>query len=243
MANVLPILFAAGAAVVLLGKKKKKKRKSAPALTEEAKKEIKELVEGTRPPQEPDLSGETVEETSLEFEEKPTGEAAGDFEMELEPLEYDAEDDAEEAEKPAPELSPQEKYAQMRAKCDTFIDAVHIEPTEAGEIPINKIAVEQSILPAMRESAMGFAQNFGTPLDGETVGPRLVLAGLEAVAAECGWEFSDADQEFRYADSKRADGGRMGQVLGAMIDLSVMVLEEINQPKPPQAQFQQAQQG
>ncbi len=239
MANVLPIILVAGAAAVLLGRKKKK-RKRTPALTEEAKKEIKELVEGTRPPQVPDLDGMMVEETSLEFEDKPAGEAAGDFEMESESLEYDVEDDAEEAEAPAPELSPQEKYAQMRAKCDTFIDAVHIEPTEAGEIPINKIAVEQSILPAMRESALGFAQNLGTPLDGETIGPRLVLAGLEAVAPGCGWEFSEADQEFRYADNKRADGGRMGQVLGAVIDLSVIVLNEINQPKQ---QFQQVQQG
>ena len=154
-------------------------------------------------------------------------------------MEYDEEDDSEEAEKPAPEISPQEKYEQMRAKCDTFIDAVHITPTETGEMPINKIAVEQSILPAMRASAHGFAQNLGKPLDGETIGPRLVLAGLEAVAPECGWEFLDVEQEFRYADNKRADGGRMGQVLGAMIDLSVIVLDEINKPQPQIAQFQQ----
>jgi hypothetical protein len=230
-ANVLPLLFVGGAALLLLGKKKKK-RKRAPALSEEAKEEIKELVEKTRPPQVPDLGGVMTEESSLEFEEKPTGEAAGDFKIESEDLEYDEEDDAEEAEKPPPEISPQEKYEQMRAKCDTFIDAVHIAPTQDDEMPINKIAVEQSILPAMKDSAHGFAQNLGMPLDGETIGPRLVLAGLEAVAPGCGWEFSDAEQEFRYADGKRADGGRMGQVLGAMIDLSVMVLNEFNQPQP-----------
>jgi len=246
MANALPLILAAGAAAVLLGKKKKKK-KAAPAISEEAKKEIKELVEKTRPSGEPselpELGGVMVEETALDFEEKPVGEAAGDFEVETEPLDYDEEDDAEEVEVPE-ELSPQEKYEQMRGKCDTFIDAVHITPTETGEMPINKIAVEQSILPAMKASAQGFAESFGTPLDGETIGPRLVLAGLEVVAPECGWEFSDAAQEFRYADGKRADGGRMGEVLGAMIDLSVMVLEEINQPQPaPAPQIAQFQQG
>lgn len=241
MATALPLILAAGAAALLLGKKKKKK-KAAPAISEETQEEIKELVEKSRPeprpPGMPDLSGPTVEETTLEFEEKPTGEAAGNFESESESLEYDEDDDAEEVEKPALELSPNEKYEQMRAKCDTFIDAVHITPTEADEMPINKISVEQSILPAMKAAAEGLAQNLGTPLDGETIGPRLVLAGLEVIAPGCGWEFSDTAQEFRYADGKRADGGRMGAVLGAMIDLSVAVLDEINQPQPKAAQLQ-----
>lgn len=239
--NILPII-AVGAAAVLLSKKKKKK-KAASAIGEQTQQDIKELVERTRPGEGPGMVIPVVEETSLDFEEKPSGEEAGDFDIENEDLGYDAEDDVEEAEK-APALSAHDTYAQMRQKCDTFIDTVHVVPTEADEMSINKIAVEQSILPAMRQSALGFAQNIGTPLDGETVGPMLVLAGLEAIAPECGWEFSEAEQEFRYADGKRADGGRMGEVLNAMIDLSVFVLDEVNQPQPPQqepqiAQFQQ----
>lgn len=232
MANVFPLLLAAGAAAVLLGKKKKKKK--AAAISEQAQQDIKELVEKTRPGDGPGMMIPITEESALDFEEKPTG----GFETEKESLEYDEEDDAEGVEK-ASSLSAHDMYAQMRAKCDTFIDTVHVVPTEDGEMPINKIAVEQSILPAMRQSAHGFSQNLGTPLDGETVGPILVLAGLEAIAPECGWEFSESSQEFRYANGKRADGGRMGEVLSAMIDLSVLVLNEVNQPQPSVAQFQQ----
>lgn len=232
--NILPIV-ALGTAAVLLSKKKKKKR--GVSISEKAQEDIKELVEKTRPEGMPGMVIPTVDESALDFEEKPSGEEAGDFEIETESLDYDEEDDAEEVEK-APELSAHEKYAQMRAKCDTFIDTVHVIPTEDDEMPIHQIAVEQSILPAMRQSATGFAQNLGTPLDGETVGPMLVLAGLEAIAPECGWEFSESEQEFRYADGRRADGGRMGEVLHAMIDLSVLVLNEFNQPPPQIAQFQ-----
>jgi hypothetical protein len=226
--NILPIV-AIGAAAVLLSKKKKKK--AAPSINEQTQEDIKELVEKTRPPGMPGMMIPTVEESALDFEESPSGEEVGDFEMETQDLDYDEEDDAQEVEK-APQMSAHQKYEQMSQKCDTFIDTVHIVPTEEGEMSINKIAVEQSILPAMRQSAQGFAQNLGMPLDGETVGPMLVLAGLEAIAPGCGWEFSESEQEFRYADGKRADGGRTGEVLHAMIDLSVLVLNEFNQPQP-----------
>lgn len=213
--NLLPII-AVGAAAVLLGKKKKRKSASS--------ERIKELTEKTAP----GVSIGVVDESVLDFDEKPSGEEIGDFEIETEGLDYDEEDDVSGDEK-APSLSSHDKYAQMREKCDTFIDTVHVVPDEDDEMPINKIAVEQSILPAMRQSAQGFAKSLGTPLDGETIGPMLVLAGLEAIAPGCGWEFSQAEQEFRYADGKRADGSRMGEVLNAMIDLSVFVLNEFNQ--------------
>ncbi len=226
-ANALPILLVAGAGALAFGSKKKRRRRSASPVSEEVEK-VKDLVESTKELA-PDLEGAIIEETTLEFEEKPTGPAAGDFEIEKTLLEYDEEDDAQEPEKAAAPLSPREKYAQMKEKCDTFIDAIHVTPTEPDEMPIQKVAVEQSILPAMEASAQAFAQNLGTPLDEETVGPRLVLAGLESVAPDCGWEFSDATGEFRYADGKlTADNAKLANVIGSMIDLSVVVLSKFN---------------
>ena len=229
--NALPILLVAGAGAHVLGGKKKKRRRSRTP-SAEAQKAIEAVVESTKEIVEkgPDLEGVVIEEATLEFEEKPTGPAAGDFEIEKTSLEYDEEDDAQEPEKASAPLSPREKYAQMKEKCDTFIDAIHVTPTEPDEIPIQKVAVEQSILPAMEASAQAFAQTLGTPLDEETVGPRLVLAGLESVAADCGWEFSDAAGEFRYADGKlTTDNAKLANVIAAMIDLSVVVLGKFNE--------------
>ncbi len=212
MPKILPIL-AIGAAALLLGKKKKKKAASNDS--------VKALVEKTPLS---GLEGKVIGEDALEEDLAPGG-TVGEFEIQEESIDYDPEDDYEEVKK----FTKHNIYEDMKNKCDKFIDAAHVVPTETGELPIHQLAVEQSILPAMRESAQGFAKSFGLPLDGESFGPKIVLAGLEAIAPECGWEFDENAQEFRYANHLHADGGRMGEVLGAMIDLSVNVLNEINQ--------------
>jgi len=227
--NFLPIVLLGGTAIAF-GSKKKRKRRSRPPVSEETREKLEELTQKTGEfveERSPNLRGETVEESSLELEEKPSGPAAGEFEIEKTDLEYDEEDDFEQQKE---SLTPQEKSAQQKEKCDTFIEAIHITPTEQNELPIKKVAVEQSILPAMEASAQAFAQSLGTPLDEETVGPRLVLSGLESIAPDCDWEFSDEVGEFRYAGGQSiADSEKLMSVLNAMIDLSVLVLGRFNE--------------
>lgn len=129
-----------------------------------------------------------------------------------------------------------EQASEMKDKCDAFINEIHVIPTDPDEGAINKIAVEQSIIPAMKESAMGLHQNMNIPYDEEAMGPQMVLSALEAVAPECGWEYSDAGGQFRYAGGFSAHEGKIGNVLNALFDLTVMVLDELR--GVPQVQFQ-----
>ena len=243
--NLIPLLLVGGVvAVVSKKKKKKKKKKSSVSASEETG--INEIPPADEHEHEPgegsehehenenDEFGEgSIPEGDLEFEQDPSGDEAGDFEEKTEVL-LQGEDDVfgeigdpkGEAESVQAEVSKQ--FELMKQKCDTFISAIHIVPTEEGEMPINKISVEQSIMPAMMQAAHTLHNDMGAPFDEETMGPHLVLAGLEAVAPECGWEYSDATGEFRYAGGQPAQAGKeMGPILLAMFDLSVMVIDRL----------------
>lgn len=220
--NLLPLLLVGGAAVAIGGRKKKKKKRPAA-------KEAKKLPAPRPVPEGFGLGEGAVDESDLQPTDEPTGAAAGDFEEVVEDFE-ESEDDAfgEPADPVAQAQQVQQQVAQkalsQKEKCVAFIGEIHVIPTEVDEMPINKVAVEQSIVPAMRSAAIGIHNNLNIPFDEEAMGPQMVLSALEAVAPECGWEYSDAVGEFRYAGGESAHTGKVGDVLNAMFDLTVMVL-------------------
>lgn len=239
--NLIPLLLVGGV-VAVVGKKKKKKKRSSVSASEETGVEeaVAEEAGINEIPSAPDKSGSedefgegSIDEDDLEFEQEPSGNEAGDFEEKTEVLLQGEDDVFGEQADPAGEAANAEaevskQFELMKQKCDTFISAIHVVPTEADEMPINKVSVEQSIMPAMMQTAHTLHNEMGAPFDEETMGPHLVLAGLEAVAPECGWEYSDATGEFRYAGGQSAQAGKeMGPILLAMFDLSVMVIDRL----------------
>lgn len=246
--NLLPLVLVGGAAVVLSGKKKKRRKKSAPA------EEVDVATEGSKTLPPSDIPegfgvGETVDEADLDYEDDPTGAEAGDFEEKTEKLPQDenevfGEPVNVEVQAQQAQHAVNQQASEMKDKCDAFINEIHLIPTEADEMPVNKIAVEQSIIPAMKGAAIGLHQNLGLPYDEEAMGPQMVLSALESVAPECGWEYSDAAGEFRYAGGVSAHSGKVGDVLTALFDLTVMILDDLRGgqiPETQQAQFMQGE--
>jgi len=243
--NLLPLILVGGVVVALGGKKKKKKKSKS---VTETKPEAKQLPPATSQevPEGFGVGTGATEESDLEFEDEPTGDEAGEFEEKIEELEEGEEDVFGEPVDPAQQahqvhLQVNEETKEMREKCNAFISEIHVIPTDPDEGAINSVAVEQSILPAMKASAYGLHQNLGIPYDEETMTTPMVLSALEAVAPECGWEYSDASKEFRYAGGLSAHEGKAGDILNALFDLTVMILDDFRegqQVEPQEAQFQ-----
>lgn len=123
-------------------------------------------------------------------------------------------------EPPAPGESSSPDFStgvDLKAKCRGFLEEIYVVPNNADELPINEIAVEQSILPAINSEAMAIWDEKGHQPHQEDV-PRLVLKGLESVFPSCG--FSHSDQGWRYADDDLINDPKLIDVLDAIYDLA-----------------------
>jgi hypothetical protein len=228
-AQALPLLAAAGAALLLSGGKKK--RNKSPRSGEKCNPDLD-------PPkgfmcESGFLQEETVEESELDDLSK---EDAGDFDVEEDNVGLtEGEEGGDEAEVPEPEPEPDPEKT-----CEEFMTAVHVVPQNDDELPINTVAVEESVLPTMRSAANSLLEALGAPLDEESVGPVLVLEGLRALIPVCKWKYDAAEDEFTYDDGKGIESNEAQDVLFGLIKLSLGVIEEINAPdtqnEPPQPQ-------
>lgn len=169
--QAIPLLAAAGAALLLSGGKKKKRSSKAGQKCDTS----------LNPPtgfscDDGFLKEESVDESELDSDSDLSKEESGDFETSEEDVGIGAEEDDSEPEdeEPAPLPDPAKT-------CEEFMKAIHVKPTEEGEIPINAVAVEEAVLPAMRSAAAGLAESLGLPLDLEAVSPSLVEIGREHV--------------------------------------------------------------
>jgi len=218
-APAIPLLAAAGAALLLSGGKKKKK--SGPRTGQKCD-------DSLSPPSgftcdDGLLKEESIEEGDLDSDADLSKEESGDFETDQEDVGLsDGEEhgDLEEPEDPAPDPVK---------TCEEFMSAVHVDSTDDGELPINAVAVEESVLPAMRANAASIAESIGTPLDHESVSPVLVVTGLKSLIPVCEWKY-DVDDGFTYNNGTAIISDEAKDVIYGLIELSVSVIDEINNP-------------
>ncbi|MHC4433925.1 MAG: hypothetical protein ACYTBS_18955 [Planctomycetota bacterium] len=225
--QALPLLAAAGAALVLSGGKKKRKGpKSGQKCDPNQSAPRGFLCEDGF------LREEAVEESELDELSK---EDSGDFEMEEDDVGLtegeEAGDEAEAESEPEPEPDAQKT-------CEEFMAAVHVAQAEPGELPINAVAVEESVLPAMRATVSTLIEQLGAPLDEEAVGPALVVDGLRALIPVCKWKYNADEDEFTYDGGRGIESEVAKEVLFGLITISLKVIEEANAPKAQTATFQ-----
>jgi len=235
MAGPLPLLLAGGAALVLLGgkKKSKPKRKSLAGQPCEADAAAPDgmICRGGI------LHPEIIDESMLEKYEEPTGEEAGDFETKEEDVSLTAE------EEPGQVTLQSDEAVDPATMCDEFLQAIHVVPTEAGEIAINKVAVEQTAIPTMKAVMLGIHQNLGgKTVDAESVGPVMVTSALQELVPVCDWKFDD--DEFTFSDGMTIQSAAGKDVLYGLMQLSVQLIDDFNESQQedlPKASFQPAE--
>ena len=230
MATALPLLLLGGAALMIGGKKKRRGHRAVeggscaslgPAVHEE-KKEEGVVCDYD--------SGDWVDEGDLEADEEPKGEDAGDFETKDENIESSDDEDVQVGE--AVSISIDE--SDPGKACEEFLEAVHVVPESPDELPINQIAVEQTVLPAMKTVMEDMAKSLGKPLDPETIGPLMVRQALSALVPVCEWKYDDTNGNFIYNDGRMIEGESGNDVLFGLMNLSAMLLEEFNAGPEPE---------
>jgi len=220
--QALPILLAAGAAIALSGKKKKK-RKSA--------KSGDKCDPALAPPkgflcEEGFLKEEAIDESDLDSDADLSKEDAGEFdedEMDVSPGEDEEAIDPE-AEPPSmgePEPDPVQT-------CEEFMQALHVTPVDPGELPINDVAVQETVIPTMEKVANAVLDQIGPPIDPETVGPMLVLESLKALIPVCTWKYDAQEDEFTYDGGMPLESQAAKDVLYGLIKISMEVIDQAN---------------
>lgn len=220
MANPVPILLGAGIAAALMsGKKKRRKSRVGEACSADSAAPTGYICDNGA------LAFAPIEEEDLEVDAEPSGEEAGDFEMREEDVTLGAGEEAGSME-----------IATRTVSCDEFLQAIHVTPVDAGELPINEVAAQETALPAMKAVMTGMAANLGKPLDGATVGPLMVRQALEELVPACAWSYDEGQDDFTYDGGQVIQSNAGKEVLYALMSLASALLDEFNgapdMPKP-----------
>lgn len=206
MANAIPLLLAGAAALLLMSKKKDKK--GAPA-----------------------TAGEADEAFELEVPEEPPGPGPlDDFpgaDPGADPTFSPGIDPATAAEPGGSEFS-QGPVDDPVAKCNLFIEEIWVDTEADDELPVNPVAVEEAILPALRAYMRAAADDKGSALKDEDIMPEAALAAMEAVAPGCGWEV--VDMAWRFANGQPVTG-KVQDVVVSVMELVPAVMKEVNKEK------------
>ena len=234
--QVLPLIVAAGAVAVLSGKKKKR---SGPKSGQKCDPELDAPTgfscdDGLLSEEKP------VDESDLDSEADLSQDDVGDFDVEEQDV---RESDDEESGEPGDQASETEDEVETDRSimCEEFMKTIHAVPSSEGELAIHPVADEETALPAMKAAAAEIASNMGVPLDPEAVGPALVLDALKALIPVCTWKYDPDEDEFTYDDGRGIETDAAKDVLFGLVQLSVSVIDGIN--NPVEMTFQETQQG
>lgn len=124
--------------------------------------------------------------------------------------------------------SPEPSSETLVEKCDRFIDEIWVDADDDDELPINSVAVEESIIPALHNHIGTAADQKGSIISSNEVVTGAVIAAMEAIAPGCGWEVANAG--WRYAGGKPVQGKVRDVLLGVM-KLVPKVTSDINVEK------------
>lgn len=87
-------------------------------------------------------------------------------------------------------------------RCEEFFQAVYVQPVDDGEVSINKIAVEQTVLPAMKSTLLSIRNSFGDDVSADVAAPIMIEAALRELVPICDWKYDEDDFEFKSNGSR-----------------------------------------
>jgi hypothetical protein len=218
MPGPLPLIIAGGVAAVLLGKKKKASRSEPKAVEYDACSNDATTRDGMTC-RNGVLVPDIVDESMLEKYEQPTGPASGDFEIEEVDVSLSAN---EEVEQPV----YLEEVVDYQDRCDEFLRAIYVPPQEEGDMPINEIAIDMTIIPAMK-SVLLKSVAYEDQADLDIIGPAMVSAALAELVPTCEWYYDGSD--FTFNDGHHVESPHGREILYALMDLCVELVDEYNQ--------------
>lgn len=230
MSSALPIIIAGGALALLSGGKKKKRKKS-PSVGDAC-------AAGAHLPnnlvcEDGIVKQHVIDESDLESEDGLSAEDVGDFETREEDVSLS---DGEEVAEKSMEMDQQE--VDPVDACEEFLRAIYVKPDDPEEIPINKIAAEQTALPAMKAVIKAAADQSGVPVDHELVGPQMVRQALAELVPACEWGYNEAEGEFFHSHNIPLDSEVGKEVLYGLIKMSVQLIDDFNESnKEPQVAY------
>jgi hypothetical protein len=198
MANAIPLILLAGAGLLLMSKKDKKGATATPGGVDEEAFELEDVDEPGGP-------------GPLDDFPAPGGEI-----------------DPATAAEPGGSKFVQRPADDPVAKCNRFIEEIWVDVDDDDELPVNEVAVEEAILPALRAHMSAVADSKGSMLKDEDVMPDAALAAMEAVAPGCGWEV--VDLAWRYAGNQPVTG-KVRDVVVSVMKLVPSVMSQVNQDK------------
>lgn len=211
----LPIIIAGGAAALLISGKNKKRRSNTSKETDISAAE-------------PQVIHDIIDESMLDKYSEPTGEEAGDFDTKEDDVSLDDEDDASSDSSETPEEQPVEPYDPGDI-CEEFLNAVYVAQPGEGELPINKIAVEQTVIPAMKDSMLDLYKNLGGPLDADSIAPIMIVSALNQMIPVCEWSYDEENYEFTYASGERIESDVGKDIVYGLFKISGMLIDDFNE--------------
>jgi len=209
----IPAIIVGGAALMIMGSGKKSRKRSG----------HNEKIEG-------DNFDNAVDESMLDEYSEPTGEEAGDFKTKEEDISI-SDDEEESIDTDIEGIDYHNSddgtfdNTDKSALCDEFLSAAHIQYTEQGEIPINKVALEQTVVPAMTAVINNYD---GSIVDADHVGPEMILAALSELVPVCDWEYNEEDYEFTYSGGSKITSDAGKDVLYGLFSISSQIIDDFN---------------
>lgn len=226
MAVPVPILLAGGMILLFGGKKKMSKKKSSPQ---------RAPCDVNAPPprgmicKSGFLYPKIIDESMLESDNDISSEEAGSFDIKEEDVSL--RDD----ERVIQEDMQEETVHDPTLQCEEFLQAIYAAPMSDDEIPINKIAVEQTVLPIMKSALSSMRGEFGADLSADAAAPVMIRAALSELVPVCDWEYDDDDYEFKF-NGMRVESSIGKDVIYGLLQISDRLIEE-SQEDLPQADF------
>lgn len=222
MAGPIPILLAGGALLFLAPTRKRSRRKGREASDLSRSCNSNSLAAPGMICMDGALHPLIFEESDLEEDDHSTG-GAESFEIrEIDISEKDDEETELELEE-SPEIEPGDSVL----NCTEFLQAIHVNVTDDDELPINKIAVDQTVIPVMRLVLNSILEE-NPEADADITAPIMTVAALKALVPFCDWKYDEDLYEFTFDGNRVTDpAGR--DVIHGLLQLSDRIIEESGQ--------------
>lgn len=112
-------------------------------------------------------------------------------------------------------------------KCNEFLQAIHVNVTDDDELPINKIAVDQTVIPIMKSVLHSILEE-NPEADEDATAPAMTAAALKALVPFCDWKYDEDLYEFTF-DGNRVTSSVGRDIIYGLLQLSDRIIEESGQ--------------
>lgn len=221
MAITIPILLA-GSMVFFFGKKKPSRRRAETRKT---------CSIDDEPPKgmickSGILYPKIIDESMLELDDDLTKEEIGIFDTNEEDISL-LDDEKIIQEDTQEDVKEDMNFDDSAQRCEEFFQAIYVHPMDDGEVSINKIAVEQTVLPAMKSALSSIRKSFGDGVSADVAAPIMIEAALRELVPICDWKYDEDDYEFK-SNGSRVESSIGKDVIYGLFQIADQIIEDFN---------------